>query len=108
MLVCFVTPQINETKVWHSQLHARECPLLPCAFPRTLRPRRSLSRPFPRKPRGRPLLSCAADAFFARAVLSSGVMASSERLPPIFPPFRPNLAHSLAEDGAVTGSMRAA
>jgi hypothetical protein len=53
-------------------------------------------------------LAAAADAFFARAVLSSGVMASSERLPPIFPPFRPNLAHSLAEDGAVSGSMRAA
>jgi hypothetical protein len=31
----------------------------------------------------------AAAAFFARAVRSSGVIVSSDRFPPIFPPFRP-------------------
>lgn len=35
--------------------------------------------------------TAAAEAFFARAVRSSGVMVSRDRLPPILPPFAPCL-----------------
>lgn len=46
--------------------------------------------------------TAAAEAFFARAVRSSGVMVSRERFPPICPPFAPCLRkNSRTSDGSL-------